>query len=163
MGTASSSPACRLSREGNGADLVSLRNEDAYAVAHDLKDRLDPECVPSFTIEQTEPGITTLIAQLVATGQPVSQIHVAMEATGTYWMRLASRLYQAGFAVSVVNPSQAYHYAQAWLQRAKTDELDAQTLARLAWQMEPELWVPDPALYEELEQRLVEREVVVNY
>jgi transposase len=114
---------------------------------------------PVFTIEQTEPGITTLIAQLVATGQPVSQIHVAMEVTGTYWMRLASRLYQAGFAVSVVNPSQAYHYAQAWLQRAKTDELDAQTLARLAYQMDPELWVPDPAVYE---QRLVERESLLS-
>ncbi len=115
-----------------------------------------------FTIEQTEQGLTKLIAKLVATGHPVGQVHVAMEATGTYWMRLASRLYQAGFAVSVVNPSQAYHYAQAWLQRAKTDELDALSLARLAYQMQPELWVPDPAVYEELEQRLVERESLLS-
>jgi transposase len=120
-----------------------------------------PEC-PVFTIEQTEQGITRLIAKLMATGHPTGQVHVAMEATGTYWMRLASRLYQAGFAVSVVNPSQAYHYAQAWLQRAKTDDLDAQTLARLAYQMQPELWIPDPAVYEELEQRLIERESLLN-
>jgi transposase len=46
---------------------------------------------PVFTVEQTEPGIPALIAQLEATGQPVSQVHVAMEATGTYWMRLANR------------------------------------------------------------------------
>jgi transposase len=84
----------------------------------------DQSMHPVFTVEQTEPGLTRLIAQLAATGQPASQIHVAMEATGTYWLRLASRLYPAGFTVSVVNPSQAYHYAQAWLQRAKTDELD---------------------------------------
>jgi transposase len=120
-----------------------------------------PEC-SVFTIEQTEQGITNLIAKLMAAGHPTGQVHVAMEATGTYWMRLASRLFQVGFAVSVVNPSQAYHYAQAWLQRAKTDDLDAQSLARLAYQMQPELWVPDPAVYEELEQRLVERESLLN-
>ncbi len=115
-----------------------------------------------FTIEQTEPGITGLIAKLVATDHPVNQVQVVMEATGTYWMRLATRLYQTGFAVSVINPMQAYHYAQAWLQRAKTDELDAQMLAYLACQMQPDLWVPDPAVYEELEQRLVERESLLH-
>ena len=31
--------------------LGGRKNEDAYAVAHDLKDRLDPECVPSFTTD----------------------------------------------------------------------------------------------------------------
>lgn len=117
---------------------------------------------PVFTIEQTEQGITQLIAKLMATGHPISQVHVAMEATGTYWMRLANKLHQNGLAVSVVNPSQAYHYAQAWLQRAKTDELDAQSLARLAYQLQPELWAPDPAVYEELEQRLIERESLMN-
>jgi transposase len=122
----------------------------------------DQAAQPVFTVEQTAPGITRLIAKLMATGHPTGQVHVVMEATGTYWMRLASRLYQAGFAVSVVNPSQAYHYAQAWLQRAKTDELDAQSLARLAYQLQPELWEPDPAVYEELEQRLVERESLMN-
>ncbi len=115
-----------------------------------------------FTIEQTEPGITGLVAKLEAIGHPVNQVRVVMEATGTYWMRLASQLYQAGFAVSVVNPAQAYHYAQAWQQRAKTDELDAQMLAYLAYQMQPDLWVPDPVVYEELEQRLVERESLLR-
>jgi transposase len=122
----------------------------------------DQPARPVFTIEQSEQGITALMAKLAATNHPVSQVRVVMEATGTYWMRLANRLYQAGFAVSVVNASQAYHYAQAWLQRAKTDELDAQTLARLAYQMQPDLWEPDPAVYEELEQRLVERESLLN-
>jgi transposase len=117
---------------------------------------------PVFTIDQNEQGITALIAKLAATNYCVSQVRIVMEATGTYWMRLANRLYQAGFAVSVVNASQAYHYAQAWLQRAKTDELDAQTLARLGYQMQPDLWEPDPAVYEELEQRLVERESLLN-
>jgi transposase len=87
---------------------------------------------------------------------------VVLEATGTYWMRLANRLYQAGFAVSVINPVQAYHYARAWLQRAKTDELDAHLLASLAYQMQPDLWTPDPEVYEQLEQRLEERESLLH-
>ena len=28
--------------------LGGRKNTDAYAIAHDLKDRLDPDCVPSF-------------------------------------------------------------------------------------------------------------------
>ena len=113
-------------------------------------------------MEQTEPSITSLIAKLAAVDYPANQVRVVMEATGTYWMRLASRLYGAGFAVSVINPTQAYHYAQAWLQRAKNDELDAQTLAHLGCQMQPELWEPDPVVFEELEQRLVERESLLS-
>jgi IS1 family transposase len=31
--------------------LGGRKNEDAYAVAHDLKERLDPACVPSFTTD----------------------------------------------------------------------------------------------------------------
>jgi IS1 family transposase len=31
--------------------LGGRKNEDAYAVTHDLKERLDPDCVPSFTTD----------------------------------------------------------------------------------------------------------------
>jgi hypothetical protein len=31
--------------------LGGRKNEDAYAVVHDLKERLDPDCVPSFTTD----------------------------------------------------------------------------------------------------------------
>ena len=35
-------------------------------------------------------------------------------------------------------------------------------LAFLAYQVQPDLWAPDPAVYEELEQRLVERESLLS-
>jgi transposase len=35
-----------------------------------------------------------------------------MEATGSYWIALASTLHQAGFAVRVINPAQAHHFAR---------------------------------------------------
>ena len=53
-----------------------------------------------------------------------------MEATGSYWISLATRLVHEGFVVSVIHPAQAHHFAKALLKRAKTDAIDAQTLAQ---------------------------------
>ena len=115
-----------------------------------------------FTIEQTEQGISLLENKRLETGRAPEQVHIVMEATGTYWMKLASQLHQVGFRVSVINPSQSHHFAQARLQRAKTDEVDAQTLAFLALQLQPLPWSPAPEVYEELEQRLVERDSLLS-
>src|SRR5712692_3895414 len=56
-----------------------------------------------------------------------------MEATGSYWISLATRLVHEGFRVSVINPSQAHHFAKALLKRAKTDAIDAQTSRSWLW------------------------------
>jgi transposase len=81
------------------------------------------------------------------------QVLVVMEATGTYWLSLATFLVRQGFVVSAINPAQAHSFAKALLRRAKTDAIDAQTLAQLAALLQPKPWTP-PAIYEELEQRL---------
>jgi transposase len=80
-----------------------------------------------------------------------------MEATASYWVSLATTLSQAGFGVSVINPAQAHHFAKAQLKRAKTDVLDAQTLAELAQALVPQRWTPPPPIYYELQQRLAHR------
>src|SRR5712692_7205837 len=85
-----------------------------------------------------------------------------MEATGSYWISLATRLVHEGFAVSVVNPAQAHHFAKALLKRAKTDAIDARTLAQLAALLQPAPWTPPPAIYTELQQRLTQREALVG-
>ncbi len=85
-----------------------------------------------------------------------------MEATGTYWMRLASSLSEAGFAVSVINPAQAHDFAKALLKRSKTDAIDAQTLAELGARLQPEQWSPPPQVYTEIHQRLVHRDGLVT-
>jgi transposase len=51
-------------------------------------------------------------------------------------------LHKAGFAVSVVNPKVTKHYAQAQMQRNKTDKLDARMLAAYCRKEEPRLWEP---------------------
>jgi transposase len=83
---------------------------------------------------------------------------VVMEATGSYWITLATTLTQAGFTVSVVNPAQAHHFARALLKQAKTDAIDAQILAQLAHLLQPAPWTLPRAVYAELQQRLAQRE-----
>jgi transposase len=112
----------------------------------------------SFTIDQTPEGYTSLLHQLQVTGSIPDQVLVVMEATGSYWISLATRLAHEGFAVSVINPAQAHHFAKALLKRAKTDAIDAQTLAQLAMVIQPEPWTPPPPIYYALQQRLAQRD-----
>jgi transposase len=114
-----------------------------------------------ITVKQTSEGFSSLQQTLLATGAVPDQILVVLEATGIYWLSFATFFVRQGFAVSVVNPAQAHHFAKALLKRAKTDAIDAQTLAQLAALLQPKLWVPPPAIYEELEQRLTQRDTLL--
>ena len=116
----------------------------------------------SITIEQSALGYQQLQAQLRATGVSAERILLVLEATGSYWITLATRLVDAGFAVAVINPSQARDFANALLKRAKTDALDAQMLAELGARLQPAPWTPPPAVYTELQQRLMQRESLVQ-
>ena len=115
-----------------------------------------------LTIAQTPQGYTILHTHLQTTGYPPETILVVMEATGTYWITLAMTLVEFGYAVSVINPKQAHNFAKALLKRAKTDAVDAQTLAQLAARLQPQRWVPPPAVYTELQQRLTHRDGLVT-
>src|SRR5712691_3700483 len=114
------------------------------------------------TIEQTPEGFSSLYHRLLKTGARPNQTLVVMEATGIYWMALATFLTRQGYGVSIVNPSQAHHFAKALLKRAKTDTIDAQTLAQLAMILQPEPWTPPPQIYYALQQRLAQRDDLLN-
>jgi transposase len=107
--------------------------------------------------EQTAPGFERFVKRLQESGIPPIDTLVVMEATGGYWVALATALSQAGFAVSVINPAQAHYFAKAQLKRAKNDVLDAQTIAELAQALVPACWTPPPQIYYELQQRLSQR------
>jgi transposase len=115
-----------------------------------------------FTIEQSSAGYQRLLDRLAATGLAPDQVLVVLEATSTYWIRLACALHAAGYAVSVVNPKQAHDFAKALLQRAKTDPLDAAVLAQLGAKLTPARWTPPPAVYQEFQQRLAERDSLLG-
>jgi transposase len=92
----------------------------------------------AITIKQTPADFADLQRQLLAIEPDPHAILIVMEATGTYWMRLASSLVAASFAVSVINPAQAHHFANALLKRSKTDATPAQTLTELGARLQPE-------------------------
>lgn len=73
-------------------------------------------------------GHTTLLAAL----QPLGAALVVMEATGGYEAAVACALQAAGLPVAVVNPKQARDFAKSMGRLAKTDRIDAHTLADLA-------------------------------
>lgn len=75
----------------------------------------------------------------------VADVHVCMEATGSYFDGIAESLADAGYTVSVVNPAQIKAYSQSLLLRAKTDKVDARVIAQFCATQHPAAWVaPTP-------------------
>jgi transposase len=138
-----------------GVDIAAQTAAVAYRVG-------SSSATPSFSIAQTPEGHAGLAQRLQATGVSPQETLVVLEATGSYWIRLATLLVEAGFVVSVINPAQAHHFAKALLKQAKTDAVDAQTLLELAARLQPSPWTPPPAIYAELQQRLAQRETLLD-
>jgi transposase len=67
-------------------------------------------------------------------------------------------LVHAGLRGSGIHPAQAPHFAKALRKRAKTEAIDAQTLAPLAMGLPPAPWRPPPQIYSALPQRLAQRD-----
>lgn len=102
------------------------------------KDRLDVAVRPSgeaFMAERTAAGIEKLIARLLQLAPKI----VALEATGGYETIAAAAFASAGLPVVVVNPAQIRAFAKAIGQRAKTDPIDADVIARFAEATKPEV------------------------
>ncbi len=91
-----------------------------------------------------------------------TQVHVCMEATGAYWLGLATALYQAGLGVSVVNPSRTAMFARSQLRRTKTDRVDSEMIAHFVQTQTPDLWTPPPPQILELRGLLTYRGQLVN-
>jgi transposase len=68
---------------------------------------------------------------------------VVMEASGPYYLSLASYLYSKQVQVVVENPLVIKRYSQMRLYRAKTDRKDARTIAEYAKSSELQSWVPN--------------------
>jgi len=102
--------------------------------------------MPVRRVANDEPGIAALVAELTARAPRL----VVLEATGGHETLVAAALAGAGLPVAVVNPRQVRDFAKATGRLAKTDALDAQTLARFAQRIQP----PVRPLPEETTQEL---------
>src|SRR5579884_948447 len=100
------------------------------------KDHLDVHLLPggtAFRAANDEEGIADLVARLGAAAPAL----VVLEATGGYQNPLVAALGAAGLPVAVVNPRQARRFAEGHGRLAKTDAIDAATLALFAAQVRP--------------------------
>lgn len=86
----------------------------------------------------------------------VSQVHVCMEATGTYHELLACLLHDRDVLVSVANPMKVKRFIEVEGTRNKTDSADARSLARFCRMTQPEAWEAPSKAVREL-QALVAR------
>ncbi len=100
------------------------------------KARLDLAVRPSgdrWATANDAAGIAALVARL----HELQPALVVLEATGGYERPLAAALAGAGLPTAVVNPRQARDFARATGRLAKTDALDAHTLAHFAEAVRP--------------------------
>lgn len=100
------------------------------------KDRLDVHLQPggeTFTVARNDQGLADLVRRL----QPLGVALIALEATGGYEVMVAATLATAALPVAVVNPRQIRDFARATGRLAKTDTLDAHTIAVFAATVRP--------------------------
>src|SRR5215469_14914549 len=82
-----------------------------------------------WTISAGRPGYQDLIHQLGQWAAPDAML-IGVESTGILWEPLYDALTHAGYTVLVLNPRQTASWATSLGLRAKTDGLDAQTIAK---------------------------------
>lgn len=102
-------------------------------------------------------------AELIALLGPAGVTLVVMEATGDYQRLAAAAVYAAGFDVAVVNPRQVRDFARASGRLAKTDRIDAETLARFGVAMAPAPTPPPDETRQKLKDLLARRDQLVGF
>ena len=109
-------------------------------------------------VANSREGLSSLIRQL----PPAAHVRLVVEATGGYERRLVTALWEAEYAVAVVNPRQVRDFAKALGILAKTDRIDAAVLARFGQQVQPRLLEEDPARRAELMQLVARRRQLIE-
>jgi transposase len=107
----------------------------------------------------TDPdGLAAVVAQCQA--QPVTLI--VLEATGGYEAPVAAALAAAGLPLAVVNPRQVRDFAKALGRLAKTDAIDATTLALFGARIRPTPRPLPDAATQELQALLLRRRQLLD-
>ena len=81
-----------------------------------------------------------------------SDAQVVMEASGPYYLKLATHLYEQNIKVSVVNPLVVRRFCQMRMMRTKTDRKDASMIREYGLTELPSLWQPDEPSITKLKQ-----------
>ena len=73
-------------------------------------------------------------------------VYAGLESTGVYGENLCQFLYDKGYKVFLLNPSQTHYYAKCMMKRTKTDQCDSKNIAQFIdlHKDELNLWKPKP-------------------
>ena len=113
-------------------------NSEAYIGVDVSKDLLDVKVLPSEQTQQFSndaPGVKNLITFV----KKINPQLIVFESTGGLEMPAVSGLIENHLPVVVVNPRQVRDFAKAIGRLAKTDSIDADTIARFARDIRPEV------------------------
>jgi transposase len=88
------------------------------------------QVIKSTPFSNTLQGFEWLFERLEGLGVAPKQILVGLEATSRYGENLLQALLKRGYQVCLLHPAQMHAFAQQRRLRAKTDQLDAVTIAR---------------------------------
>ena len=87
--------------------------------------------VKPITFANAKQGWQVLVEKLTQLDALPSQILIGMEATSRYGENLYHELDQRGYALCLLHPGQTHQFHRQQGLRAKTDRLDAMTIARV--------------------------------
>lgn len=79
---------------------------------------------------------------------------ISMEATGIYHLKAAVFFHEKGYTVSVINPLIIKRYAEMRMLRAKTDPVDARTIAEYGYNERPYYFIRKKGQNERIKQLL---------
>jgi transposase len=108
-----------------GVDIGS-QTGSFCALKPDKSQALKPMEFPNDTV-----GFTVVHEKLEHLGVPPNQILIGLEATSRYGENLYRFLESRGYQLCLLHPRQTHQFAQQRGLRAKTDKLDANTIARV--------------------------------
>jgi transposase len=126
------------------------------------KDAVVEACaVQSFAVHSVANQHEALLAWLKSL--PAGS-RIGLESTGGYHELLADLAHRQGYAVFLLNPMDTRHYAKAMGNRAKTDRVDAELIARLIAQEHTRLrpYAPPTANQRKLDHLIRRRAKIVR-
>lgn len=109
-------------------------------------------------VENDSTGIAKLLTCCLASAASL----VVMEATGRYHRKAHIALHQAGIKVAIINPYRTRRFADVLGRLAKTDEIDAEVLARFGTIMKPAPTEPTSSTMAQIKEIVVARRQVIT-
>ena len=132
-----------------------MSNQEVYVGIDVSKDHLDVSVTSEARVWREANNPEGIAVAANESGPRTRPRLVVMESSGGYQYQAAAELTAAGHAVAVVNPRQVRDFGRSIGRNAKTDELDAEVLARFAEAVKPQVRpLPDE---QELELRALVR------